>query len=50
MPKVPAPEECETLQAYYRRHAEEQTDDWAKKYLIGRVNVGVLLIPSWLFD
>ncbi|KAF9650281.1 Thioesterase/thiol ester dehydrase-isomerase [Thelephora ganbajun] len=39
MPKVAAPEECETLQVYYRKRATEQTDDWAKGYFIVRAKM-----------
>jgi len=45
MPEVPAPEECETMQEYYRKHLEEQTDEWAKRSLAAKVRVGVLPHP-----
>lgn len=46
IPKVPAPEECEILQAYYRRCAEEHTDIQAKHYFISRARVCTLLYLS----
>lgn len=45
MPKVPSPEECETLQAKYRKHAAKQTDDWMKRYYLARAKVGILTYP-----
>jgi len=45
MPKVPSPEECETLPAYFRKRAEEQTDDWTKRYYLVRAKVGILIHP-----
>lgn len=42
VPKVPAPEECETMQAYFRKCAEKQTDDWTKRRYIARAKVRVL--------
>jgi acyl-CoA thioesterase II len=39
IPNVPAPEECDTYQAYLRKCAEEQTDDWKKRRYYGRAKV-----------
>ncbi|KAF9785775.1 Thioesterase/thiol ester dehydrase-isomerase [Thelephora terrestris] len=36
MPNVPAPEECDTFQAYFRRRAEEETDAWTKHHYTGK--------------
>jgi len=43
MPKVSAPEESETLKAYFSKRAEEETNEWAKRHFIARAKVGVLL-------
>ena len=43
MPEVPAPEECELLQEYYRKRLERQTDDHAKQHFTGEIRVGILL-------
>ena len=43
MPKVPAPEESETLQAYFWKRAEEETNEWTKRHFTARAKVGVLL-------
>ena len=45
MPKVPSPEGCETLQAYFRNCAEKETDAWTKGYYLARARVRILTHP-----
>ena len=49
MPKVPSPEECDTLQAYFRKCAEKQTDAWTKGYYLARARVGISHPPAPIF-
>lgn len=36
MPDVPVPDQCETVQEYFRKCAEEQPRQWAKRIYLGR--------------
>ena len=45
MPKVPSPEECDTLQTHFRKCAERQTDEWTKGYYLARAMVRIPTHP-----
>ena len=46
MPKVPDPEECDTIQVYFRKRGEEQTDEWTKRRYLARAKVWTPSIPQ----
>jgi hypothetical protein len=50
MPNVPAPEECDTFQAYFRRRAEEETDAWTKYHYTGKAEVRIFVHPLKFFS